>query len=62
MKHLKPKQVRHCRQAARKHGVYAADKYSIRAYLRAVDALLMRIEVVEGATTDLVLSKPSVRI
>lgn len=45
MKHLKPRQVRHCRQAARKHGAYAADKYSIRAYLRLVDLVLMRLEI-----------------
>ena len=52
MKHSKPIQVRHCRQAAKKHGTYAADKYSIRAYLRAVGAALMRVEEavsIEGA-------------
>lgn len=45
MNHLKPKQIRHCRQAARKHGTYAADKYSIRAYLRLMDGLLVNLEL-----------------
>lgn len=36
--------AQHCQEAARKHGAYAADKYSVRVYLRLIDLLLIRVE------------------
>ena len=44
MNHLQSKQVRHCRTAARTHGTFAADMYSIRAYLRVIALLLTSLE------------------
>lgn len=38
------KQVRHCRKCARKHGIYGADRFSVRAYLRTVAMLVERVE------------------
>lgn len=40
------KQHHHSRQAARKHGLYAANRFSVRAYLRLMAALLVRLEMV----------------
>jgi hypothetical protein len=39
------RQALHCRSAARKHGAYAAEVYSARAYLRVIDAVLTRLEM-----------------
>ncbi len=36
--------IKHCQRNATRHGAYSAQVYSARAYLRALDALLVRLE------------------
>jgi len=38
------RQVKHCQKCANKHGVYGADRFSVRAYLRTLAMLVERVE------------------
>jgi hypothetical protein len=39
------RQLEHCRGCARKHGLYGADVYSVRAYLRVLNHFLASMEM-----------------